>query len=77
MLIRISTATLGMLGLLEFAPLSLPVKTKVYLVGDSAMANKVPATFSETGWGMPLTTFFDSTVVVTTGRRTGAARARF
>lgn len=37
---------------------------KVYLVGDSTMAGKQVEAYPETGWGMPFTYFFDSTVVV-------------
>lgn len=77
MLIRISAATLGLLGLLAFAPLAPPLKTKVYLIGDSTMANKIPATFPETGWGMPLTTFFDSTVVVDNRAQNGRSTRTF
>ncbi|RYU73958.1 rhamnogalacturonan acetylesterase [Hymenobacter persicinus] len=41
-----------------------PKKIKLYLIGDSTIAQKIKQTFPETGWGMPLPTFFDSTVVV-------------
>ncbi len=77
MLNRISAATLGLLGLLAFAPPAPPAKTKVYLIGNSTMANKVPATFSETGWDMPLTTFFYSTVVVDNRAQNGRSTRTF
>jgi len=37
-------------------------KTRVWLVGDSTMANKELKAFPETGWGMPFAGFFDSTI---------------
>ncbi|RYE90317.1 MAG: GntR family transcriptional regulator, partial [Cytophagaceae bacterium] len=52
----------ALLSLLAFASAP-PHKTKLYLIGDSTMAQKVRQTFPETGWGMPLATFFDTTVV--------------
>lgn len=70
-------AALGLLGLLAFAPTAPPHKTKVYLIGDSTMANKIPATFPETGWGMPLVTFFDSTVVVDNRAQNGRSTRTF
>ena len=77
MIFRSSAAALGLLGLLAFAPAAPPHKTKVYLIGDSTMANKIPATFPETGWGMPLTTFFDSTVVVDNRAQNGRSTRTF
>jgi len=74
---RHSATVLGLLGLLAFAPAAPPHKTKVYLIGDSTMANKVRATFPETGWGMPLTTFFDSTVVVDNRAQNGRSTRTF
>ncbi|WP_400191964.1 rhamnogalacturonan acetylesterase [Hymenobacter sp. B81] len=56
-------ALLG-LGLLWAFAAPAPDKVRVYLIGDSTIAPKVRQTFPETGWGMPLPTFFDSTVVV-------------
>lgn len=41
-----------------------PSKTRVYLVGDSTMADKDSHKYPETGWGMPFRYFFDTTVVV-------------
>jgi lysophospholipase L1-like esterase len=69
-------APLAVLGLLAFAPAP-PHKTKVYLIGDSTMANKIRATFPETGWGMPLTTFFDTTVVVDNRAQNGRSTRTF
>lgn len=69
-------APLAVLGLLAFAPAP-PRKTKIYLIGDSTMANKVRATFPETGWGMPLATFFDTTVVVDNRAQNGRSTRTF
>jgi len=54
-----------------------PHKTKLYLIGDSTMAQKVRQTFPETGWGMPLGTFFDSTVVVDNRAQNGRSTRTF
>jgi lysophospholipase L1-like esterase len=77
MIFRSSAVALGLLGLLAFAPAAPPHKTKVYLIGDSTMANKLPATFPETGWGMPLVTFFDSTVVIENRAQNGRSTRTF
>jgi hypothetical protein len=37
---------------------------RVFLIGDSTMADKVSADFPETGWGMPFTSFFNEAVEV-------------
>jgi lysophospholipase L1-like esterase len=41
-----------------------PEKVRVWLIGDSTCANKEIRAYPETGWGMPFTYFFDSTVLV-------------
>ncbi|MHA4842521.1 rhamnogalacturonan acetylesterase [Flavitalea antarctica] len=41
-----------------------PEKVRVWLIGDSTCANKEVRAYPETGWGMPFTYFFDSTVQV-------------
>ncbi|MVN77392.1 GntR family transcriptional regulator [Hymenobacter sp. HMF4947] len=64
-------------GLLAFAAAPPPHKTKLYLIGDSTMANKIRATFPETGWGMPLGTFFDTTVVVDNRAQNGRSTRTF
>ncbi|HET9503850.1 MAG TPA: rhamnogalacturonan acetylesterase [Hymenobacter sp.] len=72
------TAPLATLALLAFAAAPTPPrKTKLYLIGDSTMANKVRATFPETGWGMPLGTFFDTTVVVDNRAQNGRSTRTF
>ncbi|MGI4873132.1 MAG: rhamnogalacturonan acetylesterase [Janthinobacterium lividum] len=58
---------LALLSLVAFVPPP-HKKTKLYLIGDSTMANKIRATFPETGWGMPLSTFFDTTAVAVDNR---------
>lgn len=69
----------ALLGLVAFAaaPAPPPHKTKIYLIGDSTMANKVRAAFPETGWGMPLGTFFDTTVVVDNRAQNGRSTRTF
>jgi lysophospholipase L1-like esterase len=45
-----------------------PKKIKLYLIGDSTIAQKVGQVFPETGWGMPLATFLDTAAVVVDNR---------
>ncbi|OON69655.1 rhamnogalacturonan acetylesterase [Hymenobacter sp. CRA2] len=54
-----------------------PRKTTLYLIGDSTIAQKIPQVFPETGWGMPLKTFFDSTVVVDNRAQNGRSTRTF
>lgn len=71
-------APAALLALLAFAPAAPPTrKTTLFLIGDSTMANKVKATFPETGWGMPLGTFFDTTVVVDNRAQNGRSTRTF
>jgi len=71
-------APVAVLGLLAFtAAPPPPYKTKLYLIGDSTMAQKVRQTFPETGWGMPLGTFFDTTVVVDNRAQNGRSTRTF
>lgn len=71
------TGPVVLLGLLAFVPPTPAPKTTLYLVGDSTMANKIRATFPETGWGVPLGTFFDSTVVVDNRAQNGRSTRTF
>ncbi|MCC3157489.1 rhamnogalacturonan acetylesterase [Hymenobacter sp. 15J16-1T3B] len=59
------------------APPAPPKKLKLYLIGDSTIAQKVRQTFPETGWGMPLGTFFDTTVVVDNRAQNGRSTRTF
>ena len=52
-------------------------KTKVWLVGDSTMANKELKAYPETGWGMPFATFFDSTVAIDNRAKNGRSTKSF
>ena len=54
-----------------------PKKTKVWLVGDSTMANKEVKAFPETGWGMPFSNFFDSTIGVDNRAKNGRSTQSF
>ena len=62
-LLVIATAIL----LVAFA---LPTKKKIklYIIGDSTAANKLPKAYPETGWGMKFQSFFDSNYVVVDNR---------
>lgn len=50
---------------------------KVYLIGDSTMANKRVNTYPETGWGMPFAWFFDKTVTVDNRAQNGRSTKTF
>jgi lysophospholipase L1-like esterase len=52
-------------------------KTTVYLIGDSTMATKAVSAYPETGWGMPFTTMFDSSVVVDNHAKNGRSTRTF
>src|SRR6516162_6271678 len=52
-------------------------KIKVWLIGDSTMANKETKAYPETGWGMPFVYFFDSTVVVDNRAKNGRSTKSF
>ncbi|MEO5996001.1 MAG: rhamnogalacturonan acetylesterase [Chitinophagaceae bacterium] len=50
---------------------------KVYLVGDSTMSKKEIKAYPETGWGMPFSIFFDSTVMVDNKAMNGRSTKSF
>jgi lysophospholipase L1-like esterase len=52
-------------------------KIKVYLIGDSTMADKNTSAYPETGWGMPFKYFFDETVEVDNRAKNGASTKTF
>jgi lysophospholipase L1-like esterase len=52
-------------------------KITVYLIGDSTMANKKISAYPETGWGMPFSAMFDSTVVVDNRAKNGRSTRTF
>jgi lysophospholipase L1-like esterase len=62
------TALLSLLTLMAFIAPGPRKKIKLYMIGDSTMANKLQQVFPETGWGMPLVTFFDTAAVVIDNR---------
>jgi lysophospholipase L1-like esterase len=52
-------------------------KTTIFLIGDSTMSQKSKRAYPETGWGMPFTHFFDSTVVVENHAQNGRSTRTF
>ena len=50
---------------------------KVFIAGDSTVANKEVKAFPETGWGMPFAYFFDSTVTVDNRAKNGRSTKSF
>ena len=51
-------------------------KIKVYLIGDSTMANKEIKAYPETGWGMPFAIFLIQQLKLITGQRMAEAQNR-
>ncbi len=54
-----------------------PKNIKVYLIGDSTMANKKVSAYPETGWGMPFAYFFDESVEVDNRAQNGRSTKTF
>ena len=54
-----------------------PKKTTVWLIGDSTLSIKETKAYPETGWGMPFSYFFDSTVVVNDLAKNGRSTRTF
>ena len=52
-------------------------KIKVWLIGDSTMANKEIKAYPETGWGMPFVHFWDSTVTIDNRAKNGRSSKSF
>jgi len=52
-------------------------RTKIWLIGDSTMANKEVKAFPETGWGMPFANFFDSSVLIDNRAKNGRSTKSF
>lgn len=61
--------------LLSFSIPEQPIK--VYLIGDSTMAEKQVKAFPEAGWGMPFKHFFDSSVIVCNHAQNGRSTRTF
>ncbi len=62
--------------LLSFVPIE-KKPVKVYLIGDSTMSKKEVKAYPETGWGMPFSIFFDSTVEVDNRAQNGRSTRSF
>jgi lysophospholipase L1-like esterase len=52
-------------------------KIKVWLIGDSTMAQKETKAYPETGWGMPFSYFFDTMVTVDNRAKNGRSTRTF
>src|SRR5215470_3579911 len=50
---------------------------KLFIAGDSTAANKEVKAYPETGWGMPFSYFFDSTVTVDNRAKNGRSTRTF
>jgi lysophospholipase L1-like esterase len=64
------------LGLFAFA-IPPKKKIKIFLAGDSTMSIKEKKAFPETGWGMPFTAFWDSTVTIENRAKNGRSTKTF
>ncbi|HXD77771.1 MAG TPA: pectinesterase family protein [Puia sp.] len=64
-------------ALLLIAFLPREKKIRIWLIGDSTMANKEAKAYPETGWGMPFAGFFDSNVSVDNRARNGRSTKSF
>src|ERR1700744_275213 len=73
--IRRIASTFVLLTLTAFVPG--PTRTRVWLIGDSTMADKEIKAYPETGWGMPFEHFFDSTVFVDNRAKNGRSTKSF
>lgn len=71
-----SALLLHCLLLLSFLPIE-KKHIRLYLIGDSTMAAKQVKAYPETGWGMPFTAFFDSTVQVDNRAQNGRSTKSF
>lgn len=72
---RLNFFLFASIGFLAFTPASR--KTKIWLVGDSTLANKEVRAYPETGWGMPFAHFFDSTIIVENRAKNGRSTKSF
>jgi lysophospholipase L1-like esterase len=52
-------------------------KVTVWMIGDSTMSVKETKAYPETGWGMPFTYFFDSTVKIDNRAKNGRSTKTF
>jgi lysophospholipase L1-like esterase len=74
---RFTYAILTLAVVLLTSATSPPGKIRIHLIGDSTIAAKNVSAFPETGWGMPFSYFFDSTVVVCNHARNGRSTRTF
>ena len=74
--IFLKTCLFASLFLLSFSHLQ-KRQIKVYLIGDSTMSQKEIKAYPETGWGMPFSYFFDSSVTVDNRAKNGRSSRTF
>lgn len=72
--IKIALTALVLILIIAFAPAK---KITVYIIGDSTIANKEVKAYPETGWGMPFTYFFDSSVLIDNRAKNGRSTKSF
>jgi lysophospholipase L1-like esterase len=67
-----------LISLLFLMAFALPQrKITVWLIGDSTMSIKEVKAYAETGWGMPFSNFFDSSVIVDDRAKNGRSTRSF
>lgn len=74
-MIRRFGSLIALFALLSF--LSPQRATRVWLIGDSTIADKETKAYPETGWGMPFAKYFDSTVLVDNRAKNGRSTKSF
>lgn len=68
---------LACLASCQNSPLNAERNTHVFLAGDSTMAAKHPKDFPETGWGVPFSLFFDSSITLENHAKNGRSTRTF
>jgi len=72
------TSMLMLLAALLFMNATLPADpVKIYMIGDSTMANKVPGVYPETGWGQVFNEYFDNRIVIDNRAQNGKSTKSF
>lgn len=69
---------LALLSTVIFINAMVPDKRiKIYMIGDSTMANKVPGVYPETGWGQVFNEYFNKEIVVDNRAQNGKSTKSF
>ncbi|HEY4207450.1 MAG TPA: rhamnogalacturonan acetylesterase [Puia sp.] len=72
-----TTVKAVLLGLFCLSLFLQPKKIKIYMIGDSTMANKTAKVYPETGWGQVLHEYFNDDVVISNHAQNGKSTKSF